>query len=406
MLFEPDRHEPLVDEPWDAARAHEALRTIVRDVQSSQRSDGHWPVHPRDEDSPVPRTGFKSLYLGSAGVLWALWYLQRAGAVDLQIDLPSSIERADKDYRAEPDTEAVVPSYFLGEVGILLVRWRLTGAVEVADRLYASIRDNIPNPTNEALWAAPGTMVAAWHMWKATGEARWSALFLDNVEQLWRTWLPDAHAGCHLWTQDLYGRVVQLLGAGHGSAGNVYPLLLGASLMDAGRREELFDRCVATFRTTAVTEAGATNWRPGMEPTRAGRPAMLMQWCHGAPGVVISLAHYPLRRSADLEALLLGAGHATWAAGPLTKGLGLCHGTAGNGYAFLTLYRRTGDPLWLARARAFAMHAITQQADMRQQHGRGRYTLWTGDAGLAVYLWHCITGEGGLPGLDAFDVAG
>jgi hypothetical protein len=26
--------------------------------------------------------------------------------------------------------------------------------------------------------------------------------------------------------------------------------------------------------------------------------------------------------------------------------------------------------------------------------------LWTGDAGLAVYLWHCLEGGGGMPGLD------
>ncbi len=53
------------------------------------------------------------------------------------------------------------------------------------------------------MWAAPGTMVAAWHLWQATGEARWRELFLDNVEQLWRTWVFDAKAQCHLWTQHL-----------------------------------------------------------------------------------------------------------------------------------------------------------------------------------------------------------
>jgi hypothetical protein len=76
------------------------------------------------------------------------------------------------------------------------------------------------------------------------------------------------------------------------------------------------------------------------------------------------------------------------------------HGTAGNGYAFLKLYRRTGDPMWLERARLFAMHAITQWDRMIQTHGRGRYTLWTGDPGLAVYLWHCVTGADSLPALD------
>jgi len=92
-----------------------------------------------------------------------------------------------------------------------------------------------------------------------------------------------------------------------------------------------------------------------------------------------------------------------WEAGPLTKGYRLCHGTAGNGYAFLKLHRRTGDPVWLERARSFAMHAIAQQRRMRQQYGRGRHTLWTGDPGLAVYLWHCLTGTDGVPGLDILD---
>ena len=49
------------------------------------------------------------------------------------------------------------------------------------------------------------------------------------------------------------------------------------------------------------------------------------------------------------------------------------------------------------------MHAIGQQRRMRQQYGRGRYTLWTGDPGVAVYVWHCLTGAGGMPGLDILD---
>ena len=84
------------------------------------------------------------------------------------------------------------------------------------------------------------------------------------------------------------------------------------------------------------------------------------------------------------------ATHATWAAGPLAKGSNLCHGTGGNGYAFLALYRRTGDARWLERARAFAMHGIAQTEAAAQRHGQGRYSLWTGDPGFAIYLWDCI----------------
>jgi hypothetical protein len=89
-----------------------------------------------------------------------------------------------------------------------------------------------------------------------------------------------------------------------------------------------------------------------------------------------------------------------WRAGPLVKGPGLCHGTAGNGYAFLKLFERTGDELWLGRARAFAMHALEQVERNRSRYGRGRYTLWTGDPGTALFLRSCIEANAELPALD------
>jgi hypothetical protein len=116
-----------------------------------------------------------------------------------------------------------------------------------------------------------------------------------------------------------------------------------------------------------------------------------VQWCHGAPGVVATLA--------DVldEELAVGGGALTWRAGPLRKGASLCHGTAGNGYAFLALLERTGDELWLERARAFAMHAAGQVERARSEHGRGRHTLWTGDLGTALYLADCVEGGGKPP---------
>ncbi|MBX3602899.1 MAG: LanC-like protein [Rubrivivax sp.] len=400
MLFESDRHEALAGGVWDAPRVQAALRGIVADIEGARGPDGAWPVHALDEDGDSPRGGFKSLYLGRAGLLWALWMLQRAGAVTLRSEPATEIAAVHAAYLADPDTSEVVPSYFLGEVGILLAWWRMTGSAESADRLHEAVRANIPNPTNESLWAAPGTMVAAWHLWQATSEPRWRALFLANVEQLWRTWVHDEAAHCHLWTQDLYGTIVQYLGAGHGFAGNVYPLLKGASLLDAGRREALYERCAETLQALALREGDAVNWPPGTYTPRPGRPRLLMQWCHGAPGVIAATADLPPGRLPAFDALLLAAGRAVWQAGPLVKGYGLCHGTAGNGYAFLALHRRTGDAQWLDHARSFAMHALVQRERLVQATGRGRYTLWTGDAGLAVYLWHCLQGQGALPGLD------
>jgi hypothetical protein len=160
---------------------------------------------------------------------------------------------------------------------------------------------------------------------------------------------------------------------------------------------EVDDRAAAVTGRYAVEEGGLANWPPladdGLVPPD-GR--IRVQWCHGAPGMIASLAALA-RADPEHDRLLRAGGELVWHAGPLAKGAGLCHGTAGNGYAFLALLARTGDELWLGRARAFAMHAAAQVARERTAYGRGRYTLWTGDPGTALYLADCLAGVGTLP---------
>ena len=76
---------------------------------------------------------------------------------------------------------------------------------------------------------------------------------------------------------------------------------------------------------------------------RPGRPA-------AAPSLlpVICLADLP---RGELDELLLAAGETTRAAGSLVKGAGPCHGTGGNGYAFLALHPAHRRPA-VARAGA------------------------------------------------------
>jgi hypothetical protein len=174
-------------------------------------------------------------------------------------------------------------------------------------------------------------------------------------------------------------------------------LIRGRALL-AAQDWARWQQCIATtVERTAAREGGHANWRVQLEQRTEGH--WLMQFCHGAPGFVICLGDFP---GDTLEPLLIEAGEAIWAAGPLTKGANLCHGTGGNGYAFLKLHRRTGDARWLERARAFAMHAIAQSEADERAHGQLRYSLWTGDLGLAIYLWHCLQGDAGFPTLDVF----
>jgi len=157
-------------------------------------------------------------------------------------------------------------------------------------------------------------------------------------------------------------------------------------------------RIADTLVATARHGEGGVNWPQSVGAPRPARTAMLLQHCHGAPGMVTCLAGL----SEPIDDLLLEAGETVWNAGPLTKGAGLCHGTAGNGYAFLKLFERTGDQLWLERARAFAMHAIAQSTADLSSHGARRYSLWTGDLGLAIYLWNCLEARADFPTMDLF----
>ena len=73
-LFRLSEHEPLAAEEWDEARAEEAIATIVADAEVA--FDGtRWPWHPRDDED----YGFSDVYLGGAGMVWALDELGSTG---------------------------------------------------------------------------------------------------------------------------------------------------------------------------------------------------------------------------------------------------------------------------------------------------------------------------------------
>jgi hypothetical protein len=194
----------------------------------------------------------------------------------------------------------------------------------------------------------------------------------------------------------MYGDRLHYVGPGHGFAGNIL-VLLGARewLEDAAAVEA---RAVATTRALAIVDGDVANWPPLLEPSRSGDPPRV-QWCHGAPGMVTALGALA-PDDEEFGALLAAGGELTWRVGPNARSMGLCHGTAGNGFAFLTLLERTGDELWLARARAFARHALAQVDHFRAASGRGRYSLFTGDIGAALFAAACLEPDARFPGLD------
>ena len=384
MLFDPHAHERLIEDRWDPDRVRTAIREIAEDAEGS--FDDGWSTHPQDiVDEGDEERRFRTVYAGGAGVIQALDSLRRRGLVELGREYVPYLER-----RYEPDFPDAdhERSLWMGETGIRLVLHRLSPSKENADRLAELIAENAEDERREVMWGSPGTMLAAVAMYELTGEARWLDLWRKSATWLRDEWDPQTA----LWTQRLDGFVEQFIGPAHGFAGCMLALSRDAD-------DELHRRAAIATARYAVEEDGLANWPPvsSMKTLRGNRDGSIrMQWCHGAPGVVASLARWA---PGDDEhgRLLRAGGELTWRAGPLAKGSNLCHGTAGNGYAFLALFERTGDELWLERARAFAMHSVAQVARARTELGRGRHTLWTGDPGTALYLADCLAGGGTVP---------
>jgi hypothetical protein len=392
------RHRPLANEAWNELAVRAAIEEIVADTIANFHPETFWPGHPSDDGVG---DGNPSFYKGAAGVIWALDYLQRIRATHVTEDfrpvLPKLFERTIIDFESNaPAGYTKHGSLLRGDMGAALLAMRLAPTSSFADVVHTRAEANNGLPIRELMWGMPGSMVAAIHMAEMTQEPRWRALFKEQAARLLAD-LEDTPQG-PLWTQDLYSERDRWLGPVHGFAGNVIPLLRGWDWLTPAQRMRVAEFVPKTLAANAWRTEVGTTWGPRSKREKWLR---ICQHCHGAPGIVTTFADAPFS-TPEFDALLLDAGRFTWAAGPLTKGSNLCHGTGGNGYAFLKLYRRTNEPIWLDRARQFAMTAIVQYRGAQVVAGRGRYSLWTGDVGLAVYLWDCITGEPRFPTIDVF----
>jgi hypothetical protein len=365
-LYDPSEHEPLTASGWDDGRAREAIGWIVDEAVDSCAPDRYWG------------RGL-SFWTGASGMLWAL---DRLGA---ELGEAGLSEARDETLRGA--------GLMQGETGVVLASRRLAPAPEKDDRLAELVAGNAHNPSHELFDGATGTMLAALHLHEASGEERWAALWRDSAAALLEQFRPDPELGCRIWIQHRRGRLIRSIGAGHGFASNVRSLLRGSALLEPDVVADLETAAAETALRLAVREEGLANWPTAADPYWAEDFPIRVQWCHGAPGMITSLASLP--RSEQLDALLAEAGELVWRAGPLRKGAGLCHGTAGNGCAFLALHQRTGEERWQERARAFAMHAIEQV-----ERGEPAFSLWTGDVGVALYLRACLEGYEGLPAID------
>ena len=398
-MYDASRHSAMTSTEWDPDAARQAIQEIVDDAATSFDPERYWPSHPQEEGLP---DGNASLYFGATGVLWAMDFLKREGAaahaLDVNSFLPKLLEVTRQQYAVVAQMSQIEPrrpAYLFGDVPVLLMMIR-AGSPGAADQLFARIEDNLDLPVLELMWGFAGNMLACVFAAEQTGEERWRGLYQAQAMTL----LADLEDSDHgpLWTQVLYGQTRRFLGPVHGYAGNMIALLRGWDWLSEVQRARLRYAVPATLAANALRGEMGVNWPPVVSSDPA---PSLTQHCHGAAGMVTALADGHVADAATTT-LLTEGGKFVWRAGPLAKGSNLCHGTGGNGFAFLKLHRLTGEAIWLERARAFAMTSIDQCRAARAEHGRGRYSLWTGDIGLACYLHECLAGSARFPSIDVF----
>src|SRR5579862_296313 len=216
MLYDPGAFETLTDEPWDETRARDGIAAIVADADAAFDPDELWPAH--EWDGYKAALPLKNLYVGAAGMVFALDELRRTGLAETALDLRAAVTRALERWRAEPDyvdgeivPEPAAAGLLTGEAGILLVACRL--GLDYEDDLRSLIRANLANEAEDLMWGTPGTLVAA------------TAMGWDDLARESAAALASRRDADGLWTQRLWGTSFHGVGTIHGLVGNVLALL-------------------------------------------------------------------------------------------------------------------------------------------------------------------------------------
>ncbi|XP_077978325.1 lanC-like protein 2 [Glandiceps talaboti] len=192
----------------------------------------------------------------------------------------------------------------------------------------------------------------------------------------------------YMWHEKYY------IGAAHGMSGILYLLMQ----VDLPGVKEYYDSLIKP----SIDFIDGLKYPSGNYPSSlSNRSDRLVQWCHGAPGVIYMLlqAYKTFGGDKYLDHAKQCA-DVIWQRGLLKKGYGICHGTAGNGYAFLALYNVTKDLKDLYRACKFA-EWCTEYGKHGCRTPDRPYSLFEGMAGTIYFLSDMLTpSKARLPALE------
>lgn len=285
-------------------------------------------------------TSESSVYTGYGGNLYLYWRLNSTiGGYDEELN---ACVQAVIGKLSEIDDED--HTFLIGKAGICAML-----AVIVNDEKYVTmVLESTKNDPEEfeLLYGAAGSLYALGFILKYWPGTTQRADLIESVKRIAGATVSkkDQNNQLHFRFPTKGGRLY--LGAAHGLIGILH-LLLQLHEFTSEYNEVI----MASLDFLLTTQFPSGNF-PIYEGSSIDDT---VHFCHGGPGAVPMLClAYQIYNHQDYLQAALRAGEDIWRRGLLKKGRGICHGTAGNGYAFLSLFNVTGEEIWLHKAYVFA----------------------------------------------------
>ncbi len=342
MLYEPEAFDSLTDRVWDEGWVRSEIERIVADADSAYDPEELWPAEEWDSwQTPTP---LKALYVGAAGVVWALAALERRGQAQSRLDLSQVARRVHEAWRAEPD-------YMRG--------------IELPSPARAGFLCRRGGHPHRRLAAGTGR------------RARGHALRAGHRERRERRQRDHVGLAGHDAGRARDARVDGRRAVGERVAGERRRAPAAArgrrALDDPPLRRDVSRPRTALTASSATSSRCASGSRTQRERrwngtrrqrwharplSRTGSPTGVRH-CSGVRELLGSSSRRPTTwtRSCCLR-LQSSSGRRDRTA--TRRAMASATARPGNGYALLKTFERTGDERWLQRARRFAVHALEQ----------------------------------------------
>ena len=291
-LFDPNRHYPLPPVNWQPDEARQAIAAIAAETITQLETTPLLSGHPMDDQA------FGSdLYFGKAGVLWAIDYLQTVGAIESTFNVATHLDATLEQNRQRYPQFSPYPeqaSYLFGELPLLLLQYKLSPSADKATEVFQ-------DHPQERYPAHPRVNVG--HRWIDAGGVFYAPVdpgtpLAGGVSNPGRPAIAGMANG--LMVQVICGRLTCTAARNSGWAGawfcQQHDAAAGGAIRYSAMKtyQDIATRAMTTLVQTAQVEAGKANWPAVYEAENRGQDLKLVQYCHGAPGMVTALASLPV----------------------------------------------------------------------------------------------------------------